>query len=180
MVTNMEVAAPCPPRTQPRPPRRMTSFGVGPRIALFTLPYLALAIVLHVVWPGVFLMTDSFHPAFVAVGASLGVIGLALWAGGGRVIDRAFTEGRLLTTGAYAIVRNPMYSGFIVFLLPGISLALRSWILLSTAAVAYLIFRVLIRKEEEYLLGRFGQEFLDYRRRVTAIIPCPRRLFAAL
>jgi protein-S-isoprenylcysteine O-methyltransferase Ste14 len=97
--------------------------------------------------------------------------GIYLWVSGARIIDKAFDSGVLLTRGVYAFVRHPMYSGFIVFIAPGIAICFRSWLLLTPSILAYVVFRILIREEDEYLEGRFGQAFLDYRSRVNAIIP---------
>ena len=153
---------------------RMTAFGVGPRIVLFSLPYLALMVVLHVRWPGIFLMTANFHVAFVVVGGVLIAFGIGLWASGAKVIDRAFKEGRLLTTGVYGLVRHPMYSGILLFVIPGVALALRSWPLITIPLVMYLVFRILIKEEDAYLTEVFGLEYVDYRNRVNAVVPIPR------
>ena len=76
--------------------------------------------------------------------------------------------------GAFALVRHPVYAAWIVFLLPGLGLLSRSWLLLVTPLVAYAVFKTLIAKEDDYLTERFGQPYLDYRARVREIIPLPR------
>jgi hypothetical protein len=80
----------------------------------------------------------------------------------------------LATTGIFGVVRNPIYSAWIVFLIPGLVSLSRSWLLLLTPLVAYLVFKFRIRREDEYLEKRFGQAYRDYRRRVNEIIPWPR------
>ncbi len=152
-------------------PRKMTAWGVGPRLIVLSLPYVALAAILHFCFPAVFLVSRTFHPAFPIAGSVLIAGGIVLWASGGRVIHRAFNEGRLLTSGPYAIVRHPIYSGFIVFIVPGIALWLRSWLLLTVPVVAAILFVVLIRDEERYLEQKFGQAYKDYRSRVHTLVP---------
>ena len=72
----------------------------------------------------------------------------------------------LLTGGPYAFSRNPMYLGWGLIYL-GIGLAVNSaWILaLFIPVVAYVHF-VDIRKEERRLEEQFGDEYLEYQRRV--------------
>jgi protein-S-isoprenylcysteine O-methyltransferase Ste14 len=69
-----------------------------------------------------------------------------------------------------------MYSGIIVFFAPGVALWFRSWIILTVPLVAYIIFKLLIPKEEKYLEEKFGKEYLDYKSKVNAVIPLPRFL----
>jgi protein-S-isoprenylcysteine O-methyltransferase Ste14 len=155
-------------------PGRITAFGIGPRLAFSMLPYSVLALGVHIDLPHLGRMTARSSPVFMVAGAALIAGGIVLWALGERVVIRAFRAGRLQTSGIYALVRHPMYSSALVFVIPGLALLLRSWPILSVAAGAYLAFRFLVRREERYLLDKFGQEFTDYRARVNAVVPLPR------
>jgi protein-S-isoprenylcysteine O-methyltransferase Ste14 len=75
------------------------------------------------------------------------------------------------------LVRHPIYSAWIVFILPGIVLPTASWPLLLTPLFAYAAFKLLIRHEDDYLQERFGEAYLDYRNRVNELllIPIPWR-----
>ena len=73
-----------------------------------------------------------------------------------------------------ALVRNPIYSAWIVFLIPELAMFSRSWPVLLTPLVAYLAFKTLIRREEEYLEKRFGQRYLGYKSHVNELVPIPR------
>jgi protein-S-isoprenylcysteine O-methyltransferase Ste14 len=82
---------------------------------------------------------------------------------------------RLVTGGAYAFVRHPVYLGG-VLIWAGLSLCFLS---LPAAAVtafyvapAYLLY---IRSEEAMMLDCFGEEYRAYRRRVPMLLPRPRR-----
>jgi protein-S-isoprenylcysteine O-methyltransferase Ste14 len=155
-------------------PGRITAWGIGPRLAFSMLPYFVLALGVHLGLPHIGRMTAKSSPVLSVAGAALIVGGIVLWALGERVVIRAFRAGRLYTSGVYALVRHPMYSSALVFVIPGVALMLRSWPILSVAAGAYLVFRFLIRREERYLQDKFGQEFTDYRARVNAVVPLPR------
>jgi protein-S-isoprenylcysteine O-methyltransferase Ste14 len=69
--------------------------------------------------------------------------------------------GRLVTTGIFAVSRNPIYVGFFVFLL-GQFLAFPSWIPLATLAAATLLFHRQVLREEEFMRQRYGQEYGEY------------------
>lgn len=76
--------------------------------------------------------------------------------------------------GNFCIVRNPIYSAWIVFIIPGLVLFSRSWPLLLTPVVAYVVFKIMISRETEYLEQRFGDAFLKYRAEVPELFPRPR------
>jgi protein-S-isoprenylcysteine O-methyltransferase Ste14 len=154
----------------------MTAWGVGRRIALFSLMYFIVVTIIHFSYPGLFLITKTTNIVFPIVGTILIAFGLIMYGLGARKITTAFHEGKLLTMGVYAIVRHPMYSGIIVFFAPGVALWFRSWIILTVPVVAYIIFKILIPKEEKYLEEKFGKDYLDYKSKVNAVIPLPRFL----
>ena len=78
---------------------------------------------------------------------------------------------RLVVSGFYRYVRNPIYVGFLVMLL-GEALLFGSLGLLKYAAVAWCIGAAAVRWYEEPTLARkFGAEYQDYRRAVRAWIP---------
>jgi protein-S-isoprenylcysteine O-methyltransferase Ste14 len=72
----------------------------------------------------------------------------------------------LLTSGPYALSRNPMYVGWSLIYL-GIAFAANSvWIIaLFPAAFAYIHF-VDIPREEQLLQQQFDQKYLEYQKRV--------------
>ena len=77
---------------------------------------------------------------------------------------------RIVDTGIYRWVRNPMYLGHMIFL-GGVALLLGSWI----AAIVWLAhlpwFDARAREDERHLAERFGEPYRDYCRRVKRWIP---------
>jgi protein-S-isoprenylcysteine O-methyltransferase Ste14 len=72
----------------------------------------------------------------------------------------------LVTSGIYRLSRNPMYLGFLFFLLAwGVFLSNLYSILFSAGFVLYMN-RFQIRSEERALLSRFGEEYSRYISRV--------------
>jgi protein-S-isoprenylcysteine O-methyltransferase Ste14 len=78
---------------------------------------------------------------------------------------------RLVVTGFYRYVRNPIYVGFLAIML-GQALLFGSPGLLEYTAVAWCVGAAAARFYEEPTLARkFGTEYQDYRRAVRAWIP---------
>jgi protein-S-isoprenylcysteine O-methyltransferase Ste14 len=76
----------------------------------------------------------------------------------------------LATTGDYARSRNPIYLAFIIFLL-GVAMLLSSdWLMLLIVPFVLIIHFGVIRREEAYLLARFGKQYSDYMSRVPRYI----------
>jgi protein-S-isoprenylcysteine O-methyltransferase Ste14 len=80
-----------------------------------------------------------------------------------------FQEHQLLTSGPYAIVRHPMYSG-LIFAALGSLLIYFTWTTVYFACFAPLIF-VRARREETALLAEFGEQWQEYCQRIPAFIP---------
>lgn len=103
-----------------------------------------------------------------AVAAGVAVV---VWAG--LTLTRSHTTlhpnhaaSRLVTTGPYAITRNPIYLGFTATFL-GIALIANSgWMVLLLPVVMIVVASFVIAREEQHLRGRFGGDFDTYARRV--------------
>jgi protein-S-isoprenylcysteine O-methyltransferase Ste14 len=78
---------------------------------------------------------------------------------------------KLITEGAYSVVRNPIYTGMFGMLL-ATGLAVSHWLGLSIAIVVFVIGTFIrVRSEEKLLRETFGAEFDEYARKVPAVIP---------
>ena len=117
------------------------------------------------------------HAIACALGAGLVLAGwaLVLWtffswpaifAGHG-----VLKEHPLRTTGAYGVVRHPVYLGAVLIWL-GLALAFVDALTFGFAIVyvipAYLLY---IRSEETMMLASFGEQYRDYQRRVPRLLP---------
>ena len=72
----------------------------------------------------------------------------------------------LVTTGIYSISRNPAFLGFDLMYI-GILLTFFNWFLCFATVFAVCLFHLqIVNVEEDFLLEAFGQEYLEYKRRV--------------
>lgn len=76
---------------------------------------------------------------------------------------------KLVTTGIFAISRNPIYVGFALILV-GEFLVFPNWIPLIYLAAGILLFHRQVLREEEFMCNHYGQEYLEYCKRVRRYI----------
>jgi protein-S-isoprenylcysteine O-methyltransferase Ste14 len=152
---------------------KMTFGGIGPKLALITMPYILLAISVIQRDPE-FLKLDFFSNKW------LGIVGF-IWIGVGFLFYVAtivvfltdFKKGLLVTRGTFSLCRNPIYASFIVFFIPGLALVFHSGMVLSIALVLYLNFKISIHGENKVLQREFGASYENYRKSANEIIPFP-------
>ena len=76
---------------------------------------------------------------------------------------------QLVTTGAFARSRNPIYVAF-GFVLLGQFLIFSNWVLLIYLGAAVWLFHRQVLREEDYLKKYYGKEYADYCNRVRRYI----------
>ena len=148
----------------------MNIVGQGGKIILFMLPSLIAAILCNIYLPRIAALPQS-----LSVIKPLGYIfllpGLILWATAVIQLLTGFPKGNLVTTGAYAVVRNPIYSSVTFFILPAVALLTSTWVYLVAAVFLYAGVMIFIGKEEQQLTEAFGKEYKDYLARVDRLVP---------
>jgi protein-S-isoprenylcysteine O-methyltransferase Ste14 len=88
--------------------------------------------------------------------------------GGGPGIETP--PDRLVDSGPYALTRNPMYLGHIIFL-TGLTLAFKSWLAALITMVTAIWFHRRVLNDERKLPAQLGPAYVEYRRRVKRWIP---------
>lgn len=148
----------------------MNLVGQGGKIMLFTLPSLLAAIWLHLEYPAIAALPPAL--AFLRpLGYLLLALGLLLWGTAVVQLLTGFSQGKLVTTGAYGVVRNPIYASFALFVLPAVALLAQTWVYFVVSIFLYLGVMLFIGVEEQQLTRVFGQQYQDYCRRVDRMIP---------
>ena len=104
----------------------------------------------------------------------IAINGFALVAWGMLTFHRAKTgiipirpATQLVDTGPYRFSRNPMYSGFTMMYAGFAWMMNTGWPLLMLPLALFALHQLVIKREERYLLGKFGEQYEAYRRRVS-------------
>lgn len=147
--------------------------GQGGKIILFTLPSLIAAVAAHACLPQIVALPEDIS-VVRPVGYVLLLPGLALWVTAVIQLLTGFSQGRLVTTGAYGVVRNPIYSSVIYFVLPAVALMTLTWVYFVPAAFLFAGVMIFIGTEERQLIEAFGKEYGDYLARVDRLVPFRR------
>jgi protein-S-isoprenylcysteine O-methyltransferase Ste14 len=103
-----------------------------------------------------------------ALGIPISLAGIIIAAWSVREVNAIVVDDpeKLITTGPYAISRNPMYIAWNLIYLGAIFLVNTRWLLLLfTFVLGYTHYLVILR-EEKGLQERFGSEYREYCKRV--------------
>src|SRR5512143_2191304 len=148
----------------------MTIVGQGGKIILFMLPSLVAAILVHAYLPQIAALPASL--SFIRpVGYVLLPLGLILWGTAVIQLLTGFSKGKLVTNGAYGVVRNPIYSSVTFFVLPAVALLTLTWVYFVPSVFLYVGVMIFIGEEEQQLTQAFGKEYEDYMARVDRLVP---------
>ena len=150
---------------------KLSPLGIGPKIGIVALPYVAAGIVLTLVYPEIF----SFGPAskfpLLIAGIVVLAVGLVFYAATAKALLKGLKANRLMTTGPFRYCQNPLYAVMILLIVPGLALVLNSWIVLTASIVAYIIFKINIHSEYEEMEKFFGDEYREYRKKTPEFFP---------
>jgi len=121
-------------------------------------------------WP------SPWSAASVALGAALGLAGGMLALAGALHLGRNLTpfprpraDAVLVRSGAYRIVRHPIYGGLILMAF-GWALWVHGGLTLLYALALLVLLDVKTRHEERWLVAKFD-DYRDYQRRVRRLVP---------
>jgi protein-S-isoprenylcysteine O-methyltransferase Ste14 len=148
----------------------MSIVGQGGKIILLMLPSLIAAIWVHAYLPQFAALPRSI--SFIKpVGYVLLLPGLILWGTAVLQLLVGFSKGELVTTGAYSVARNPIYSSATFFILPAVALLTLTWVYFVVSVFLYIGVMIFIGEEERQLTMAFGKEYEEYMTRVDRLIP---------
>jgi protein-S-isoprenylcysteine O-methyltransferase Ste14 len=77
----------------------------------------------------------------------------------------------LIKTGVYSRIRHPMYTSFFIMAI-GQGMLLNNWIAGLSAFISILVLYFLrVPKEERMMTDKFGQKYIDYRKKTGGVFP---------
>ncbi len=145
-------------------------------------------IVLAALFPPVWLAGDARSDLWldlagiaIAVGGQAlryAVIGLAYIKRGG--LNKQIFADKLVTTGLFAHCRNPLYVGNYLMMMGLIFIHHSPWMYVLGGTFFTIAYLAITLAEEQYLRGKFGQEYVDYCQRVPRVLVRTNGLRATL
>jgi protein-S-isoprenylcysteine O-methyltransferase len=126
-------------------------------------------------WLHAHFLTPSDATGAIGLLITLLGVGIAIWArvtlgknwSGAVTLKKDHT---LVRRGPYALVRHPIYTGFLLGAL-GVAVITGEVRGLVGTAIVLVGFSLKYRTEEEFMLANFGDEYRTYQREVKALIP---------
>ncbi len=110
-------------------------------------------------------------------GTIVALVGLSVrfWAVGHAHYETRATSSvgapRLVTSGPFGYVRNPLYVSNIALYTGFAVMASLPWLIIATAAWFIFQYIMIVSREEEFLEKEFGEEYETYRKNVPAFLP---------
>ena len=142
--------------------------GSGDKIASFTLPVLVIGIILNVLYPSAFSVggpSETLRMTSIAILVS----GLIVWAWSVVLILTRVPKKQLITTGPFAIVKHPLYTGVALLVVPWLGFLLDTWLGVVIGLVVYVGSRLYAPEEEAALSRTYGAAWDHY----TASVKIP-------
>ena len=153
--------------------KKMSVLGIGP---VYVISCLIITILSIYISEKGFLNSGKVYELkgfMLLIGAVCITLGIVLWIKAviSQKMVKVIKNNKLLTTGVYSIVRNPVYSAF-YFVLTGLLLIEANLWLLMLPILFWIYMTVLLKlTEEKWLLDTFGEEYIKYCSKVNRVFP---------
>jgi protein-S-isoprenylcysteine O-methyltransferase Ste14 len=147
--------------------------GIGPKMFKNTVPFILLAIAAGLFFPETCTIPILSRSLVRIIGWTIFTLGFICYLITMRKFLKEFSKGKLVTDGIFSFSRNPLYASWILFIMPSIALTADNWIFLIPALAMYVFFRLSIKEEEENLSRIFGEEYLEYKKKVNLLVFWP-------
>jgi protein-S-isoprenylcysteine O-methyltransferase Ste14 len=157
---------------------KLNFMGIGPKVGLVVLPWLALAIVFSMKFRSYFVyFKDTNNPLFL-IGLVFLITGSTMYIMTIPSLLNGLKHTKLITTGTFYLCCNPLYTSIILLIIPGISFMMNSWLVLTTSAIGMVLCKIFIRSEYVEMEKFFGDDFTKYRNETPEFLPFPiKKLF---
>lgn len=163
------------------PERKDGNWPIWIQVATLLLGLILCVPLFYFGWVPVISLPASITLILSVVGLTLYILGMGFMLWARRTLGKNWglstslrvklhDSQELVRNGPYAIVRHPMYFGAWVFML-GLLLLYPMWVMLIFMVSMLASLSMRARREEIALSDRFGDQWVEYRKRTKFIIP---------
>ena len=135
--------------------------GSGSKIGRLVLPFLLVGLILNIIFPSVFRVGGP-PDALKVISIILLVPGVIIWAWSVFLILTKIPRKELITSGPYALVKHPLYTGVALLVLPWLGFLLNTWLGALIGLIIYIGSRLYAPEEEKLLSKIFGDAWDMY------------------
>lgn len=153
--------------------KSLSQFGIGPYYAATSAIITALALFLNISGNMPVLKFEQLVLPLKFLSFVLICAAALMWFNAVITMKIAYHihNNELVTSGAYALVRNPIYSA-VMFVMWGLLLWSGNLLLIALCPVYHVLMAVMVKStEEKWLTDLYGQKYIDYCKKVNRCIP---------
>ena len=126
---------------------------------------IAIGLILNVALPS-FFEVGGPPAALRVVSIVLLIAGVVIWLWAAALVATKVPKGELITSGPFALVKHPIYTGVALLVIPFLGFLLNSWLGVVVGAAMYVGSRKFAPAEEERMSRDFGPAWDEYCRTV--------------
>lgn len=153
--------------------KHLSTFGIGPIYVFSIISITVIALVFHktgMIRTGYY---SYLNIPFKVLGVVLILIGTFLWVSAvfKSKITANIKKNKLVTTGVFSIVRNPIYSAFMLACWGVLLLINNLWFLILFPIYWGQMTIMVVKTEEKWLKNEYQQKYVEYCKNVNRCIP---------
>lgn len=153
--------------------KKLNFMGIGPKIGGVALPWLAVAIFLTLKFKGTFAFVQDENRILFYSGLVLVIVGAIMYFLTVPKLLKGLKETKLVTSGTFYLCSNPLYASILLLIIPGLSLMMNSWLVLTASVAGIILFKIFIKSEYQEMENFFGENFREYRAETPEFLPFP-------
>ncbi len=152
---------------------KLNFMGIGPKIGGVVLPWIAVTIYLTLKFKNSFTYYDGESRVIFFTGLALVIAGSIMYFLTVPALLKGLRETCIVTSGTYSLCRHPLYTSILLFIIPGISLMMNSWLVLTTSLIGFTLFKIFIKSEYDEMGKVFGDDYRKYMTQTPEFFPFP-------
>lgn len=153
--------------------KNLSFMGIGPKIGAIVLPWLTLAIFFSTKFRSTFVYFEDVNRILFFAGLVILITGSVMYLLTIPLLLNGLKHTKLITSGTYYLCCNPLYTSILLLIIPGISLMMNSWLVLTTSVVGMIFCKIYIKQEYAEMEKFFGDDYRKYRNETPEFFPFP-------